>query len=155
MLPLFLGGDLKTARQQHIRASPLYWVTPDAAPTLCIHGTEDKYVAHEQARLDGRPAEGGRRRGRAADAGRGRARLQGRGRREGREGDARLLRQAPEEMAVPNRWPFRSRAHHAIIEPVPRLDPHCCLPLVGVGPARCETTPEPPKSLDPDAIDNF
>jgi len=24
-------------------------VTPDAAPTLCIHGTEDKYVAHEQA----------------------------------------------------------------------------------------------------------
>jgi dipeptidyl aminopeptidase/acylaminoacyl peptidase len=27
----------------------LYWVTPDAAPTLCIHGTEDKYVAHEQA----------------------------------------------------------------------------------------------------------
>src|SRR5262245_28887655 len=25
------------------------WVTPSAAPTLCIHGTEDKYVAHEQA----------------------------------------------------------------------------------------------------------
>jgi dipeptidyl aminopeptidase/acylaminoacyl peptidase len=49
VLPLFLGGDLKTARRQHIRASPLYWVTPDAAPTLCIHGTEDKYVAHEQA----------------------------------------------------------------------------------------------------------
>jgi dipeptidyl aminopeptidase/acylaminoacyl peptidase len=24
-------------------------VTPDAAPTLCIHGTEDAYVAHEQA----------------------------------------------------------------------------------------------------------
>ena len=33
----------------HIKASPLYWVTPHAAPTLCIHGTEDKYVAHEQA----------------------------------------------------------------------------------------------------------
>ena len=49
VLPLFLGGDLKTARREHIRASPLYWVTPDAAPTLCIHGTEDKYVAHEQA----------------------------------------------------------------------------------------------------------
>ena len=49
VLPLFLGGDLETARQQHIRASPLYWVTPNAAPTLCIHGTEDKYVAHEQA----------------------------------------------------------------------------------------------------------
>jgi dipeptidyl aminopeptidase/acylaminoacyl peptidase len=24
-------------------------VTPHAAPTLCIHGTDDKYVAHEQA----------------------------------------------------------------------------------------------------------
>jgi dipeptidyl aminopeptidase/acylaminoacyl peptidase len=49
VLPLFLGGNLETARKQHIRSSPLYWVTPDAAPTLCIHGTEDKYVAHEQA----------------------------------------------------------------------------------------------------------
>ena len=25
------------------------WVTPRAAPTLLLHGTEDKYVAHEQA----------------------------------------------------------------------------------------------------------
>jgi acetyl esterase/lipase len=49
VLPLFLGGDLTSAPAQHIRASPLYWVTPNAAPTLCIHGTEDKYVAHEQA----------------------------------------------------------------------------------------------------------
>jgi acetyl esterase/lipase len=49
VLPLFLGGNLDTARPQHVRASPLYWVTPDAAPTLCVHGTEDKYVAHEQA----------------------------------------------------------------------------------------------------------
>jgi acetyl esterase/lipase len=49
VLPLFLGGNLETARQQHIRSSPLNWVTPDAAPTLCIHGTEDKYVAYEQA----------------------------------------------------------------------------------------------------------
>lgn len=49
VLPLFLGGNLETARKQHLRASPLYWVTPRAAPTLCIHGTEDKYVAHEQA----------------------------------------------------------------------------------------------------------
>lgn len=49
VLPLFLGGNLETARKQHIIASPLYWVTPNAAPTLCIHGTEDKYVAHEQA----------------------------------------------------------------------------------------------------------
>jgi acetyl esterase/lipase len=49
VLPLFLGGNLETARRQHVRASPLYWVTPNAAPTLCIHGTDDKYVAHEQA----------------------------------------------------------------------------------------------------------
>lgn len=49
VLPLFLGGDLKTARHRHVLASPLYWVTPAAAPTLCIHGTNDKYVAHEQA----------------------------------------------------------------------------------------------------------
>jgi acetyl esterase/lipase len=51
VLPLFLGGNLETARQKHIHASPLYWVTPNAAPTLCIHGTEDKYVHHEQAVL--------------------------------------------------------------------------------------------------------
>lgn len=49
VLPLFLGGDLKTARHRHILASPLYWVTPHAAPTLAIHGTKDPYVAHEQA----------------------------------------------------------------------------------------------------------
>jgi acetyl esterase/lipase len=49
VLPLWLGGDLSTARLKHIKASPLYWVTPNAAPTLCIHGTDDKYVAHEQA----------------------------------------------------------------------------------------------------------
>ena len=49
VLPLFLGGDLEKARKQHLKASPLYWVTPNAAPTLCIHGTDDKYVAHEQA----------------------------------------------------------------------------------------------------------
>jgi acetyl esterase/lipase len=49
VLPLFLGGDLEKARALHLRASPLYWVTPNAAPTLCIHGTDDKYVAHEQA----------------------------------------------------------------------------------------------------------
>jgi acetyl esterase/lipase len=49
VLPLPLGGDLEHARHRHILASPLYWVTPRAAPTLCIHGTEDKYVAYEQA----------------------------------------------------------------------------------------------------------
>lgn len=49
VLPLFLGGNLEQARHKHIISSPLYWVTPNAAPTLCIHGTQDKYVAHEQA----------------------------------------------------------------------------------------------------------
>lgn len=49
VLPLFLGGDLAHARRRHIESSPLYWVTPDAAPTLCIHGTDDPYVAHEQS----------------------------------------------------------------------------------------------------------
>jgi acetyl esterase/lipase len=49
VLPLWLGGNVQQAHQKHILASPLYWVTPDAAPTLCIHGTDDKYVAHEQA----------------------------------------------------------------------------------------------------------
>ncbi|MHB8520405.1 MAG: alpha/beta hydrolase fold domain-containing protein [Limisphaerales bacterium] len=49
VLPLFLGGDLEHARPQHIASSPLNWVTPNAAPTLCIHGTDDRYVAYEQA----------------------------------------------------------------------------------------------------------
>jgi acetyl esterase/lipase len=49
VLPLFLGGDVKTARHRHILASPLNWVTPHAAPTLAIHGTLDPFVAHEQA----------------------------------------------------------------------------------------------------------
>ncbi len=49
VLPLWLGGNLETAKARHIESSPLYWVTPAAAPTLCIHGTEDKYVASEQA----------------------------------------------------------------------------------------------------------
>jgi len=49
VLPLWLGGNLETALARHIRSSPLNWVTPAAAPTLLIHGTEDKYVAYEQA----------------------------------------------------------------------------------------------------------
>jgi acetyl esterase/lipase len=49
VLPLWLGGSLETKHDLHVQASPLYWVTPNAAPTLCIHGTDDKYVAHEQA----------------------------------------------------------------------------------------------------------
>ena len=49
VLPLFLGGDLQHQPRSHIKASPLNWVTPNAAPVLTIHGTEDKYVAYEQA----------------------------------------------------------------------------------------------------------
>lgn len=49
VLPLFFGGNLDTKLREHIRGSPLYWVTPNAAPTLIVHGTEDKYVAYEQA----------------------------------------------------------------------------------------------------------
>jgi acetyl esterase/lipase len=49
VLPLFLGGDANQQRKRHVLASPLYWVTPKAAPTLLIHGTDDKYVNYEQA----------------------------------------------------------------------------------------------------------
>jgi acetyl esterase/lipase len=49
VLPLFLGGDLEHARQMHLRASPLNWVTPNAAPTLAIQGTKDRYVNYEQS----------------------------------------------------------------------------------------------------------
>ncbi len=49
VLPLFLGGNLETARYQHVLSSPLTWVSLGDAPTLLIHGTDDKYVAHEQA----------------------------------------------------------------------------------------------------------
>jgi acetyl esterase/lipase len=49
VLPLWLGGDLQHERHRHVLASPLNWVTPAAAPTLLIHGAEDKYVAFEQA----------------------------------------------------------------------------------------------------------
>ena len=49
VLPMWLGGDVDSARAKHIQSSPLNWVTPNAAPTLILHGTEDKYVAYEQA----------------------------------------------------------------------------------------------------------
>lgn len=49
VLPLFFGGNLETKLREHIRGSPLYWITPNAAPTLLVHGTDDKYVAYEQA----------------------------------------------------------------------------------------------------------
>ncbi|MBI1373119.1 MAG: alpha/beta hydrolase fold domain-containing protein [Phycisphaera sp.] len=49
VLPLWLGGDDTTQHHRHILASPLYWVTPEAAPTLLLHGTKDPYVNYEQA----------------------------------------------------------------------------------------------------------
>jgi acetyl esterase/lipase len=49
VLPLWLGGDDTKEHKKHIQASPLYWVTPAAAPTLLLHGTKDPYVAFEQA----------------------------------------------------------------------------------------------------------
>ena len=49
VLPLWLGGDATQEHRRHILASPLYWVTPTAAPTLLIHGSEDPYVNIEQA----------------------------------------------------------------------------------------------------------
>ena len=49
VLPMFLGGDLDHQRLAHIRASPLNWVTPNAAPILSLHGTNDTYVAYEHS----------------------------------------------------------------------------------------------------------
>lgn len=49
VLPLWFGGDLTTHRARHIEGSPLFWVTPAAAPTRCIHGTVDDHVALEQS----------------------------------------------------------------------------------------------------------
>ena len=48
VLPLWLGGDDTKEHRKHIQASPLYWVTPAAAPTLLLHGSKDPYVAIEQ-----------------------------------------------------------------------------------------------------------
>lgn len=49
VLPMWLGGDLNHNRKIHQMASPINWVTPRAAPTLSIHGTEDTYVAYEHS----------------------------------------------------------------------------------------------------------
>jgi len=45
----FLGGDLEHARRAYIRASPFFWVTPEAAPMLLIHGTKDPLVSPDNA----------------------------------------------------------------------------------------------------------
>lgn len=49
VLPLWLGGHLDQNRKIHQKASPLNWVTPNAAPTLSLHGTKDTYVAYEHS----------------------------------------------------------------------------------------------------------
>ncbi len=49
VLPLYVGGDLVNARVANIRASPINWVTPLAAPVLSIHGTKDAFVAFEHS----------------------------------------------------------------------------------------------------------
>lgn len=45
----FLGGNLENARTEHLLASPLYWITPQAPPVLAIHGTADALVPYEQS----------------------------------------------------------------------------------------------------------
>jgi acetyl esterase/lipase len=49
VLPLWLGGHLDQNRRIHQKASPINWVTPNAAPILSIHGTKDTYVAYEHS----------------------------------------------------------------------------------------------------------
>ena len=49
VLPMFLGGDLEHARNAHLKASPLYWVSPASAPVLAVHGTVDRYVEYNQS----------------------------------------------------------------------------------------------------------
>lgn len=48
VLEPFLGGTLQSHRQQYIRASPLYWITPNTAPVLTLIGTKDEHVPLEQ-----------------------------------------------------------------------------------------------------------
>jgi acetyl esterase/lipase len=50
VLEPFLGGTLDTHRQQYIRASPLFWITPNTAPVLTLIGTKDEHVPLEQAK---------------------------------------------------------------------------------------------------------
>jgi acetyl esterase/lipase len=45
----FVNEDIKQSRRRHVLASPMYWVTPDSAPMLLIHGTKDPVVSFHQA----------------------------------------------------------------------------------------------------------
>jgi acetyl esterase/lipase len=50
LLTQLLGGDLSEKLELAKRASPLNWVTKEAAPMLILHGTEDGLVPVEQSR---------------------------------------------------------------------------------------------------------
>lgn len=49
VLEPFLGGTLQDRRRIYIRASPLYWITPNTAPVLTLIGTKEEHVPVEQA----------------------------------------------------------------------------------------------------------
>lgn len=49
VLPLWLGGHLDQNRKIHQKASPINWVSPNAAPTISIHGSKDTFVAYEHS----------------------------------------------------------------------------------------------------------
>lgn len=47
---IFLGKSLTTeTRRLHVRASPLFWVTPNATPSIILHGTRDPEVLFAQS----------------------------------------------------------------------------------------------------------
>ncbi|MFN7919027.1 MAG: alpha/beta hydrolase [Bryobacteraceae bacterium] len=48
-LPPLVGGELPWARDAHLRASPLSWITPLSSPILTIHGTLDLNVPYPQS----------------------------------------------------------------------------------------------------------
>ena len=98
VLPMWLGGDLQHAYHRHILASPLNWVTPDAAPTLLLHGTLDQYVAFEQAEWMRDRLQIGRCGSETRAAGRSEARLRRQRRRTGGARSVRVFRCAFEEM---------------------------------------------------------
>jgi acetyl esterase/lipase len=50
VFPKILGEKLTAeTRRIYVRASPLFWATPAAAPSLIVHGTEDKEVLFAQS----------------------------------------------------------------------------------------------------------
>ena len=50
VFPQILGEKLSVkTRRRYVRASPLFWATPACAPSLIIHGTEDKEVLFAQS----------------------------------------------------------------------------------------------------------